>query len=235
VRGRRRVFLAAKGRARVALDARVRPGALLAGALAGLLLAGCGGGSPQDAGEKSASYQMKVVAASFPATQSIARPAQMALLVRNTGSTTVPNVAITVDSFNYSSNYPELAAAKRPIWAIEQGPGAIAKPPVETQEISPPGGGQTAYVNTWALGPLAAGKTRLFTWKVVPVKPGAHTVTYTVAAGLGGKARAKLASGGAAAGRFNVQIAGKPPLTYVDPKTGKLATGTSYPASPATP
>ena len=213
----------------------MRPGALAAGAVAGLLLAGCGGGSRQDAGEKSATYQMKVVAASFPAKQSIARPTVMSLLVRNTGSSTVPNVAITVDSFNYASNYPDLADDKRPIWAIEQGPGAIAKPPVQTQEISPPGGGQTAYVNTWALGPLPAGRAQLFTWKVVPVKAGAHTVTYTVAAGLGGQARAQLSSGGAVAGSFKVQIAGKPPLSYVDPKTGRVAPGTPYPVSPATP
>ena len=213
----------------------MRRGALAASALAGLLLAGCGGGSRQDAHEKSASYQMEVVAARFPAKQSVARPEQMVLLVRNSGSATVPNLAITVDSFNYASNYPELADNKRPIWAIEQGPGAIARPPVESEEVSLPGGGQTAYVNTWALGPLAAGRTQEFTWKVVPVKPGAHTVTYTVAAGLGGKARAQLASGGAVAGHFHVTIAGAPPVSYVDPKTGRVLTGTPYPAALPTP
>lgn len=200
-----------------------------------LLLAGCGGGSRQDAGEKSATYQMKVLAASFPARQSVARPTRMTLLVRNTGSSTVPNVAITVDSFNYTSDYPGLAADKRPVWAIEQGPGPIARPPVETQEVSTPGGAETAYVNTWALGPLPAGGTRLFSWKVVPVKPGLHTVTYTVAAGLAGKARARLASGGAVAGRFNVEIAGAPAVTHVDPLTGRVVDGPAYPGSPAIP
>jgi len=235
VRGRRRVFLGASGRAGVAPGARVRHGGLAAGALVALLLAGCGSGTRQDAAEKSATYQMKVLAASFPARQSIARPTRMSLLVRNTGSSTVPNVAITVDSFNYASDYPALAANKRPVWAIEQGPGPIAKPPVETQEVSTPGGAQTAYVNTWALGPLPAGGTRLFTWKVIPVKPGAHTVTYTVAAGLAGKARAQLASGGPVAGRFNVEIAGAPAVTHVDPITGKVVNGTAYPESPAIP
>ena len=60
----------------------------------------------------------------------------------------------------------------------------------ESQEVSPPGGGETAYVNTWALGPLDAGSTRTFVWQVVPVKAGLHTVHYTVAAGLAGKANA---------------------------------------------
>ena len=223
----------AQGSARVAPGASVRSRALAAGALAGLLLAGCGGGSRQDVHEKSATYQVEVVGASFPASQSVARPAEMNLAVRNTGSATVPNLAVTVDSFNYSSNYPQLAANKRPIWAIEQGPGAIAKPSVETQEVSVPGGATTVYLNTWALGPLTPGSTRTFTWRVVPVKPGAHTVTYTVAAGLAGKARAQLTPGGAVTGRFNVDIAAAPPQTHVDPKTGRVLAGTAYPAAGA--
>lgn len=234
MRGTRRVFLGVRGRAHVAGPGVPRALVLGTGALALLLLAGCGGGSRQDAGEKSAGYQMKVVAATFPAKQSIARPAQMVLLVRNTGSATVPNVAITVDSFNYASNYPDLAANKRPIWAIEQGPGAIAHPPVESQEISPPGGGQTTYVNTWALGPLPAGKTQRFSWKVIPVKPGPHLVSYSVAAGLAGKAHAELAGGGPVKGHFLVKIAAAPPQTYVDPKTGKVVPGV-YPASSPAP
>ncbi len=197
-------------------------------------LAGCGGGSAQDAHEKSATYHVQVVAAHFPAKQAVARQTRMELLVRNTGTTAVPDLAITVNSFDYASNYPELAADKRPIWVIEQGPGVIAKPPVESQEVSPPGGGQTAYVNTWALGPLPAGKTTAFIWKVVPVKSGQHTVTYTVSAGLAGKAKAELKSGGAVTGRFTAQIASAPPATYVDPTTGKVVAG-AYPATPATP
>ena len=57
--------------------------------------------------------------------QSIARPSRLELLVRNTGTRTVPNVAVTIDSFAYATNYPELAANKRPIWVVEQGPGKI--------------------------------------------------------------------------------------------------------------
>jgi hypothetical protein len=201
------------------------------GLAACLLVAGCGGGSRQDAGEHAASYTVKVVHASFPLKQSIARPERMELVVKNTGSRTVPNLAVTVDSFDYASNYPELAANKRPIWAIEEGPGAIARPPVQSQEVSQPGGAQTNYVNTWALGALAAGATQKFVWSVIPVKPGSHTVHFTVEAGLTGKASAKLASGGPAVGEFNVQIAATPPSTRVDPATGKVVEGT-YPATP---
>jgi hypothetical protein len=196
------------------------------------LVAGCGAGTRQDAGEPSASFEMKLLHASFPTKQSIARPATMELQVQNTGAHAVPNLAVTVDSFDYTiAPLNELAANKRPIWAIEQGPGAIAKAPVETQEVSAPGGGQTAYVNTWALGRLAPGKTATFTWKVVPVKPGTHTVHFAVAAGLSGKAKARLASGGLANGQFTVDIAPAPPVTHVNPSTGRIEVG-AFPSSP---
>jgi hypothetical protein len=117
------------------------------------------------------------------------------------------------------------------VWVVEQGPGKIPARPVQSQAISPPGGGQTAYVNTWALGPLAPGRTQTFSWRVVPVKPGAHTVRFAVAAGLAGRARAALSSGGAVQGRFTVNIAPAPPITHVDPKTGKVVVG-AFPATP---
>jgi hypothetical protein len=195
-----------------------------------LFAAGCGG-ARQDAHEPSATFQLKIAHASFPARQAVARQTQLELQVRNTGTHTVPNVAVTVDSFNYTSNFAGLAADKRPIWAIEQGPGAIANPPVESQEVSPPGGGQTAYVNTWALGALAPGHTQTFTWKVVPVKAGTYTVTYSVAAGLSGRSKTKLAAGGPAQGHFTVDIAAAPPTTHVDPSTGKVVPG-AFPATP---
>jgi hypothetical protein len=196
-----------------------------------LLLAGCGGGSRQDSHEVARSYQLKIVHSNFPAEQAIARPTRLELAVRNTGSHTVPVVAVTVDSFDYTSDYPELAADKRPIWAIEQGPGATAQPPVETQEVSELGGAQTAYVNTWALGSLAPGHTQTFVWRVVPVKSGTHTVSFAVSAGLAGKAKARLSSGGAVRGHFTVDIASAPPARHVDPATGKVVAG----AAPSTP
>jgi hypothetical protein len=205
---------------------------VLGGVLAAALLAsGCGGGTRQDAHEVARTYDMKVLKASFPSKQAISKPATLELEVKNTGSRAVPNVAVTVDSFNYKSNYPGLADNRRPVWAIEQGPGANASPPVESEEVSQPGGGSTAYLNTWALGPLAAGQTRSFVWKVIPVKAGMHTVSFAVGAGLAGKAKARLAGGGAGTGKLTVNIAGSPPLTHVDPKTGKVVTGAYKPGS----
>jgi hypothetical protein len=199
-------------------------------AAAVVALAGCGGGSQATAGEPARGFDVRVAAAHFPRIQSIAKPERMVLAVRNTSRTTIPNVAVTVDSFNYASNYPELAANKRPVWVIERGPGTVAKLPVETQEVSTPGA-QTSYLNTWALGPLGPGRTAVFAWRVVPVKSGTFKVRYIFTAGLGGKATARLAGGGPAAGRFLVHVAGAPPPTHVDPTTGKLVPG-AYPTAP---
>ncbi|HXD53253.1 MAG TPA: hypothetical protein VN618_00725 [Solirubrobacteraceae bacterium] len=215
-----------------------RRGAPARAAAAGLCLAaaaatlsGCGGGSQATAGEPSASFEVKLAGASFPAKQSVAKVETLQLTVENTGEHAIPNVAVTVDSFNYASSFAGLAANKRPVWVIERGPGTPAKLPVESQEVSIPGGAQTNYVNTWALGRLAANRKRTFSWRVVPVKSGSYTVRYSVAAGLAGKAKAQLAGGGPASGSFRVQIAGAPAVTHVDPKTGKVVPGV-YPVSP---
>jgi hypothetical protein len=201
---------------------------LLLGGSAALLAAGCGA-SRQDANEQQRSYTMKVVKANFPAKQAIARPASLELRVENADSRTVPNVAVTLDSFYYTENYPQLAANKRPIWVIEAGPGKVPTKFVESQSVSPPGGAQTNYVSTWALGPLAPRQVQTFVWHVAPVKAGTHTVHYTVAAGLAGNARAKLASGAPVQGQFTANVAPVPPSTHVDPRTGHVVSGSAPP------
>jgi hypothetical protein len=212
--------------ARGALARRLWPLLALAALLgACAVAAGCGGGSPATAGEPSKTFDIEVIRASFAKKQSVAKHERLLVSVRNSGSETIPNLVATVDSFNYASNFPGLAANKRPVWVIERGPGQPARPPVETQEVSIPGGGQTAYLNTWALGPLPAHHTETFFWSVVPVKAGAFRVHYALTAGLGGNAKARLAGGGPAAGSFPVVIAPAPPETHVDPKTGQVVPG----------
>jgi hypothetical protein len=197
----------------------------LAGACAALLASGCGGGTEQSHGEAKRIYDMQITSGTFPARQAIATPTKMSVRVRNESRLTVPNVAITVDSFSYVEKYPELAANKRPIWVVEEGPGTPAKLPVQSQVVSPPGGGQTAYVNTWALGPLKAGTSRTFTWKVVPVKAGSYTVHLRVAAGLAGNAHAEIPGEGPVTKSFRAKIAPSPRITHVDPNTGKVVPG----------
>ena len=174
---------------------------------------------------------MQVLGTSFPARQVSSKPATFELRVQNTGTHTVPNIAVTVDSFGYSSSFRGLADAKRPVWVIEEGPGAQPAVPVESETISPPGGGQTAYVNTWAIGSLAPENTQVFEWHVMPVKPGRYTVHYTIGAGLAGRAKAVSSSGGAVTGTLTADIAPKPPSRHVNPATGKVEPG-QFPKAP---
>lgn len=194
-------------------------------ALCGLLLAGCGE-AKQSAGEPSGSFPVKVFDVSFPAKQAVSRPTRLTLTVQNTGSRTMPDVAVTVDSLSYQAKRPTgLADAERPNWIIDTGPGPLGKPPVESEEILPPGGGQTAFVHTWALGPLQPGASKVFRWKLMPVRSGTHTVHYAVAAGLNGKAKAVLSEGGTPVGHLTAHVAPKPPVTHVDPSTGEVLPG----------
>jgi hypothetical protein len=201
-------------------------------ACAAALASGCGE-SERTAAEPKGTYDVEVVSARFPRKQAIAHDSSLAISVRNTGTHTIPNVAVTVDSFSYKSAYPNLAANLRPTWVVDQGPGAIAKPPVESESVNPPGGAQTSFVNTWALGALAPGSVETFVWKVTPVKAGRHTVHFQINAGLDGNARAELAGGNRAVGQFTVQVAPQPRATHVNPETGAIVSGPSpTPAGP---
>jgi hypothetical protein len=123
------------------------------------------------------------------------------------------------------------------VWIVNNGPGTIPKRPVQTVTVDQPGGGQTAFVNTWALGPLAPGKTKTFVWRVTPVKAGVHSIDFVVAAGLNGRARARVSrsgalegGGGLPVGHFKVAIAGRPVPRYVNPETGKVTHGVFRPS-----
>lgn len=202
------------------------------GTLLGLLAVGCGE-AQRNASEASGIYTVEIVRARFPSRQAIASDTTLELAVRNAGAKTIPNVAVTLDSLSYQSEYPSLAARERPTWIVNRGPGPVARPPVETETVTPPGGATTAFVHTWALGALAPGATKLFVWHVTPVKAGTQTVHYAVSAALDGKAKARLQNGQLPIGRFAVAIAPRPPVTHVDPETGRIAPGpTPVPVTP---
>lgn len=172
------------------------------------LVAGCGGGDDarQDADEPSGTWTVDVVEAEFPRSQRLAEQATLKIEVRNTADKAIPNLAVTVDSFSARSEQPGLADAERPLWIVDDGPR----------------GGTTAYTNTWALGRVPAGQTKTFEWKVTPVKAGTHKVSYRVAAGLDGKAKARLDGGEQPAGTFTVKVSDEPAQSRVDPDTGDV-------------
>lgn len=194
------------------------------------IASGCGESAHQDAAEPKGAFTVQVTSASFPKRQAVSKPEQLVLRIHNPSRRTVPNVAVAVNSFDYVSNYPNLAARLRPVWVVDNGPGPIAKPPVETVEVDAPGGATTATYNVWALGPLAPGATHSFVWRVSPVKSGVHQVFYRVFGGLNGRARAVLANGRVPGGSFTVAIGKSPPRRHVNPQSGKVELGVYSPS-----
>jgi hypothetical protein len=166
-----------------------------------LALAGCGGGEGLDAGEPAGTFKVEVVDASFPKLQRIAESVQLKLRVRNADQRTLKDVAVTVETKATDANSPAAFGLRslnsnqsdstRPIWVLDRGPK----------------GGDTAYVNTWSAGTMAAGETRELTWQLVAVKAGTYTIDYRVAPGLAGRARAAQ---GHTSGSFSVTIKDEP-------------------------
>jgi hypothetical protein len=174
-----------------------------------LLAVGCGGSTQADF-EPSGQFRVEVSGASFPARQQISQPVTLRIGVRNADARTVPDVAVTVETrpaihgqapiaFGQHTVDSRLADTARPVWVVDRGPV----------------GGDTAYTNTWALGALAPGRTRVFVWHLVPARAGTYVVAYRLSPGLTGKA--KLA-GGRTSGSFRVLIANRPVAACVGDK-----------------
>lgn len=186
---------------------------------AGLALAGCASTTQQDVHEPSGNFQVRIVSANFPASQDLAKTSVLTIRVKNDGSKTVPNIAMTVNGFDKRSKQPELANPERPQFVINGHPQRIAGLP-ESKEDSPKGC-ETVYVNTWACGPLKPGADKTFAWKVTAVQAGPYKVSYRVAAGLNGKAKAVAVHGGILSGSFAGEVSAAAPQTRVSSKDGK--------------
>ncbi len=181
-----------------------------------LALAGCGGGERQDANEPEGNFAVEVVDASFPGKQTLAKTSNLVITLRNAGDQTIPNIAVTVDGLNYrlTGDDVELADPSRPVSAVNGVPRDIGGFP-ESKD-STPEGCETAYVNTWACGPLKPGAEHTFKWTLTAVKAGPYKLDWRVAGGLNGKARAVSSSGGeAVGGTFTGEISAKPPQTRI--------------------
>jgi hypothetical protein len=172
-----------------------------------VLVAGCGGGTRQDANEPSGTFNVAVTHASFATKQRLARQERMVIEVKNVDTKTIPDVAVTVEpGFTVRSTRTDLSDPNRPVWIVDDGPL----------------GGETATTDTWALGALKPGQSRRFVWKVTPVQAGARQVHYRIAAGLNGKAKAQAANGNVPEGTFAVNVSSLPAQATVDPATGKV-------------
>jgi hypothetical protein len=174
--------------------------AALAVAAAAFAGAGCGG-ERQDADAPSGEFGLEVVRATFPAKQRIAEDATLRLEVENTGDRAVPDVAVTVETaavggqapvaFGQADGDPTLASSARPVWIVDEGPQ----------------GGDSAYTNTWNVGPLGEGQSTTVEWKVTAVKAGRYTLAWRLSPALEGDV--SLAQG-RTAGEFDVTISDEP-------------------------
>jgi hypothetical protein len=183
--------------------------------VAGLIAAtGCGGGERQDADEPEGEFPVRVLNARFPERQKLAQSSDLVITVRNAGTETIPNIALTVDGFDYRKDDPDLADRVRPRFAINGVPVEIAGFP-EAKDATPRGC-DTAYVNTWACGSLRPDAQTTFRWSVTAVRAGPFKIDWEVAAGLDGKAKAVSAGGGAAPrGSFAGSVSSKAPQTRI--------------------
>jgi hypothetical protein len=177
-------------------------------------VAGCGGAERQDEDEPEGDFAVEVVRASFPEDQKLAKSSNLIITVRNADQETIPNIAVTVDGLNVREDNAELADPERPQFVINGTPRDIGGFP-ESKEASPTGC-DTAYVNTWACGPLAAGREKTFEWSVTAVEAGDFEINWRVAAGLDGKAKAVTPGGGEApSGSFSGTVSDEAPEVRV--------------------
>jgi hypothetical protein len=175
-----------------------------------IAVVGCGGGERQDENEPEGNFAVEVVSSSFPEKQKLAQSSNLVIKVRNAGDEVVPNVAVTLEGLDYRSTQPDVANSSRPQFAVNGVPREIAGFP-EAKDATPLGC-DTAYVDTWACGPLKPGVDRTFVWKVTAVKAGPYKLSWRVAAGLNGKAKAVASGGGAApSGTFTGTVSNEAP------------------------
>jgi hypothetical protein len=169
--------------------------------LSAVFLVACGD-ERQDADAPSGRFDLEVVEASFPARQHVAEPSTLRLEVENTGDRAVPDLAVIVETepsqegqapvpFGQSVDDPTLASGARPVWVLDE----------------PPSGGESAYTNTWAVGPLGEGRSRTVEWKLTAARAGRYTVTWRLAPSLEGDVSL---GDGRTEGSFDVTISDDP-------------------------
>jgi hypothetical protein len=109
-------------------------------------LVACGGGERQDEGEPEGTFPVSIVKAEFPNRQRLAQTSNLVLAVRNAGSETIPDLAITIntyrqDEFEQSAEAPvEPGEGSSAFGEEEEDPSAgVAEPDEEATEQ---GGGE---------------------------------------------------------------------------------------------
>ena len=134
-----------------------------------LAVSACGGGARQDANEPKRQVPGRRQRGELPRQPDPVAAHPPGIDVRNAGSKTIPDVAVTIcnvtcaypapkgegtsaAAFAADLNQTGLANPSRPVWVVDQRPGACGT----AAQNGGAGAGVTAYANTWALGTPAA-------------------------------------------------------------------------------
>ena len=216
--------------------------------LAAIVVAGCGSGPRQDANEPKGDFPVEILSASFPANQRLATTSDLTIVVRNPGPKKIPDISVSVKcaaqrstggsggspagtstgGFSFRTTYPNVADPARPQFVVNTLPTRTPRnydhgrlDPLERS---------SAYVDTYPLGPLEAGRMVTFRWNVTAVKSGPYRICYQVNAGLAGKAKAVAAQpGGKIGGEFTGEVAQKPPQAHIAANSKTVVEGKGGP------
>ena len=189
-----------------------------------VLASGCGSGvQEQDKSEPSGSFPVRVVSATFPEKQNLAKDSTMEIVVENAGQNRVPDINVTVKcpgkglggSFQTVTSDTDVADPERPQFVVNKIPTATPRknPPLDPAPIER----TSALVDTYPLGPLAPNRRATFRWDVTAVKAGPFKLCWRVNAGLYGKAKA-IPSGDSelpVSGEFSGTVSNKAPKARV--------------------
>jgi len=134
--------------------------------------------------------------ATFAKKQTLANAEELKITVKNEDTRALPDVAVVLQGLDRripvaDNGAGRVADPRRPVWVVD----------------APPAGGTTAYVGTWALGTLAAGATKTFTWELTPTVAGRHAIRWRTTAGLDEDGPVRAAAGSATSGRLAVTVA----------------------------
>jgi hypothetical protein len=189
-------------------------------------LAGCGGqivkGDPQDRAEAKGQFPLRVLSATFPGGQKLAKDSSMQIVVENAGQKRVPDINVTVKcgdklggSFDTAVQESDLADPERPQFVVNKIPTATTRvnPPLDPAPLER----SSSFVDTYPLGPLDPGRKATFRWDVTAVKAGPYRLCWRVNAGLYGKAKSVAAADSphAVSGEFRGDISNKPPKAKI--------------------
>lgn len=139
--------------------------------------AGCGSSERQDANAPSGSWSVVVEEWKFPKRQFLGTPTDFVLKIRNTDTTAIPQLIVTVEGLRMRVKQVGAASEIRPIWLTSE---------VDYAQTTPY---NSALASSFNLGTLAAGAVKTYTIDLTPLRRGTHEVGYKLAGDLFGKAK----------------------------------------------